>query len=237
MMSATRVLFAIGLAILSAASPAAAEPYVTARMMDIAALLAPPPVVGSAADIADLRAVLAAQAQASEARKDQALADSVETVFVMFTRVLGTNFVTASLPKATVLFARVSESEAATVDPAKPFFARLRPWMAHPEVQIFTRRSKRGSYPSGHSTQVTINAILLSAMVPERRQEIWARADDYTQSRIVGGMHYPTDVEAGRRAGTAMAAVMFQLPHFRADFDAVRSEIRTALSLPAPPAK
>ena len=50
-------------------------------------------------------------------------------------------------------------------------------------------------------------------------------------------MHYPTDIEAGWRAGTAMAAVMFELPNFRADFAAARDEVRATLGLAPLPVK
>ncbi len=50
-------------------------------------------------------------------------------------------------------------------------------------------------------------------------------------------MHYPSDLQAGWRAGTAMAAVMFALPNFRSDFAAARDEVRAALGLAPLPAK
>lgn len=237
MLYSQKRLLASFVAIFLVAAAASAEPYVTAKMMDIATLMAPPPIAGSPADSADLKAVLAAQAQASAARKAQALADSDETIFVMFTSVLGDRFKTVALPKASALFARVSESEDDTLDAAKPIFGRVRPWIAHPDAKAYAKPSKSGSYPSGHTTQVAIDAIVLSAMVPEKRREIWVRAEDYAQSRVIGGMHYPTDLEGGWRAGTAMAAVMFQLPNFRADFEAARTEVRAALGLVALPAK
>ena len=237
MIYSTRLLMAGWFALFLAVPLASAQPYVTSKTLDIAILMPPPPVAGSPADIADLNAVLAAQAQASEARKLQSLTDSEETIFVMFTSVLGDRFVPDALPKVSTLFSRISETENATLDAVKPIFARVRPWIAHPEVKAFTRPSRTGSYPSGHATQVAIDAIMLSAMVPEKRAEIWARARDYAQSRVVGGMHYPTDLEGGWRAGTAMAAVMFQLSNFRADFDAAQAEVRAVLGLGAKPVK
>lgn len=237
MIGSKRLLLASCLAMSLALPAFGAEPYVTAKMMDLAILMQPPPVTGGPTDNADLKAVLAVQARASDQRKAQALADSAETIFVMFTSVLGNQFVTATLPKASELFARVSASENDTLDAAKRIFGRVRPWIAHSDVKVFTKPSKSGAYPSGHTTQVAIDAIVLSAMVPEKRREIWVRAEDYAQSRVVGGMHYPTDLEAGWRAGTAIAAVMFQLPNFRADFEVARTEIRTALGLGPLPAR
>ena len=74
-------------------------------------------------------------------------------------------------------------------------------------------------------------AILMSGMLPERREAIWARAAEYQESRIVGGMHYPNDLDGGRRAGIAMAAVMLNDPAIRADYEAAKVELRKALGL------
>jgi len=74
-------------------------------------------------------------------------------------------------------------------------------------------------------------AVILSAMVPEKRVDIFERANDYAQSRVIGGMHYLPDLEAGRRAGSAMAATLLASPTFTADFEASRAEMRKALGL------
>jgi acid phosphatase (class A) len=74
-------------------------------------------------------------------------------------------------------------------------------------------------------------AIILSSMLPEKRAAIWARAEEYAQSRVIGGMHYPQDLEGGKRAGSAIAAMMFTDPDFIGDYALARSEIRRALAL------
>jgi acid phosphatase (class A) len=61
---------------------------------------------------------------------------------------------------------RIGDSEDDTLDAAKPFFGRVRPWIANPEVKAIAKRTKSGSSPSGHTTRVTIDAITLSAMLP-----------------------------------------------------------------------
>jgi acid phosphatase (class A) len=87
------------------------------------------------------------------------------------------------------------------------------------------------SYPSGHSTYGAMSAILLANMVPEKRGELFARGWDYGQSRVVGGVHFPTDVESGRIEATAMVALMMQNAEFRADLAAARVELRRSLGL------
>ena len=85
------------------------------------------------------------------------------------------------------------------------------------------------SYPSGHSTFGAMTAILLANMVPEKRAELFARGWQYGESRIVGGVHFPTDVEGGRIEATAMAALMMENAEFRTDFAAARAELRRTL--------
>ena len=46
-------------------------------------------------------------------------------------------------------------------------------------------------------------------------------------------MHYPSDVEAGKLAGSVLAASLFGSPAFQADYAAAKSELRQALNLPA----
>jgi acid phosphatase (class A) len=229
-----RLLLAAGLTCcLTLPAIAAVEPYVTAKMLDLTPLLPPPPAAGSPADAADLQAVLDAQAHASDARRALALADTDETITAMFGSVLGADFVADKLPKTSLLFARIGASEDAVVDAAKPVFGRPRPWIAHPEVKANAKPSKSPSYPSGHTTRVAASAIVLSEILPERKRDIWARADEYAQSRVVGGMHYPTDLAAGWSSGTALAVMLFQQPDFKTDFAAARAELRAALGLAA----
>ena len=211
------------------AMPAAAQehPYLTETQLDLARLLPPPPENGP-----ELPLVLEAQRTRTPERAAQAAADSVETVFAMFRPVLGDRFSPEAAPLATELFTRLGDTEDAVVDPAKKKFGRQRPFIFSPEVHPAVDTSKSGSYPSGHSTRVTSEGIVLAAMLPEQRGPIFARMTDYAQSRVIGGVHYPSDVEAGKRAGTAMAAVLFDDPAFAADFAAARHQLRTALGYP-----
>jgi membrane-associated phospholipid phosphatase len=56
---------------------------------------------------------------------------------------------------------------------------------------------------------------------------IWARAEEYEESRIIGGMHSPNDLAGGRLA--AMAAVMLADPAFMTDYAAAKAELRKVL--------
>ena len=215
------------------ALPAAAgeAPYLTASQVDLLRLLPPPPKAGSAQADAEMAEVLALQASRSPERTAQALADQAEGVFDIFGATLGPLFTATSLPMTTRLFGRIGDTDEAVLGAAKDGFARQRPFLANPAVQTPLRRSRSGSYPSGHATRATMTAIVLAALVPEQREAIFGRVPSYIESRVIGGMHFRSDVVAGRLAGTAIAAVLMNDPGFVADFDAARRELRPALGL------
>lgn len=87
------------------------------------------------------------------------------------------------------------------------------------------------SYPSGHASFGALMAIELSGMVPEKRAELFARGWDIGWSRILGGVHYPSDLEAGRMLAEVIANELTQSPRFRADFATARAELRAAIGL------
>ncbi len=114
---------------------------------------------------------------------------------------------------------------------AKDYFARPRPFITNSDVNPIMLRPGGGGYPSGHSTFAYVAAVIMSMMVPEKRDAIFARADQFEQMRVVSGEHYPTDVAAGRIAGGAIANAMLHSPKFMADFAISKAEVRKALGL------
>lgn len=54
------------------------------------------------------------------------------------------------------------------------------------------------SYPSGHAWNAFKQAATLSTMFPEKIKEIYGRASEYGESRVIVGAHFPTDIIASR---------------------------------------
>jgi acid phosphatase (class A) len=226
-----RSLFILALV---AALPAAAReaPYLTAQELDLVAILPPPIAAGTEADRAQQDVVLRAQRTATPERIEQAKHDVDESLDTMFGAVLGKPLPAASLPATAKLFDRIGETEEVVVSGTKKAFQKLRPYLSNSEIKPLVRPSVSGSYPSGHTTHVTVAAIVLGEIVPEKRDAIWRRAGDYAWSRVIGGMHYPNDLDGGRLAGTAIAVALQSRPEFKADFQAARRELRGFLGLP-----
>jgi PAP2 superfamily len=58
------------------------------------------------------------------------------------------------------------------------------------------------SFPSGHTTYGYMGSLVLAELVPDRFQEMVARAAEYGNDRIIMGAHYAMDVLGGRTVAT-----------------------------------
>jgi acid phosphatase (class A) len=209
--------------------------YIEPSQVDLDHLLAPPPALGSPEETADLAAVTQAEKDRSAQDAVNAEADHQRSVF-RFADVMGPDFTPEKLPFATKFFKRVYSDENKIVDETKNYFARPRPFIVDSNLMPMVYPKATPSYPSGHTTFAYVMAILLATMVPEKAAAIFNRAASYGYNRVVAGAHFPTDVEAGRIAGTVIDSVFFHEPRFMTDFNRARHEIRAALGLPPKPA-
>ena len=207
-----------------------AKPFITAKELDLTKFLAPPPANDSAQTKTELAEILTIQVTRTPEMVARAQADAEENVW-RFADVLGSKFTKEALPKTDAFFARVAETEGAVVDPAKDVWKRPRPHLYSNLVKPVVPLSKSGSYPSGHATVGTLMAIVLSNMVPEKRAELMARGWEYANNRVVGGIHYRSDIEAGRIAGSLIAEAIWNQSDFAAEFAAAKAELRAALGL------
>lgn len=227
-----RLLVAACLVLGGPAWAAGPESYLTAAQVDLLRLLPPPPAADSAQTAAEMAEIVATEASRTPARAALATADHEETVFAMFTRTLGPLFSAERLPLTAAMFDRIGETEEVVVGPAKSGFARLRPYLANTALRPIVPQSKSGAYPSGHATRGRLEGTVLAAMLPEHRAALFARIDEYAESRLIAGVHYRTDLVAGQQAGAATAAVLMNDPAFKADFAAARQELRRVMHLP-----
>ena len=207
-----------------------AQPFVTNKDIDLTMILPPPPANDSAETKAELGEVLTVQVTRTPEMEKRAIADAEENVW-RFADVMGPKFNKEMLPKFSAFFDRVVATEGAVVDPAKDVWKRPRPHQLSDLVKPVVKLSNSGSWPSGHATVGTMMGIILSDMVPEKRAEIMARAADYAHNRVVGGIHYPSDVEEGKIAGSVIAAIIMQRDDFKSEFAQAKSELRADLGM------
>jgi acid phosphatase (class A) len=69
-------------------------------------------------------------------------------------------------------------------------------------------------------------------LVPGKAQAVLARASDYAESRLVCGVHYRADIEAGQVLGNVLVARLMTKPAFKAEVDAAAAELQAAHLVP-----
>lgn len=207
-----------------------AKPFITSQELDLTQYLPAPPTDDSAQTKAELKELLEIQATRTPEQEKAAIADAEENVW-RFANVMGPDFDAAKLPKTAALFERIVATEDVVDDHAKKAFNRPRPYMLDEQIHPLLKKSKSGSWPSGHSTIGYLMATVLGEMVPEKRNELFTRAAGYAENRLVAGFHYRSDTVMSRTGAALIAQKMTEQPDFKTEFDAAKAELRAQLGL------
>lgn len=209
--------------------------YLTADNAPNAAnFLPPPPAEGSPREQADIAAYRALRSLEGSERWAIARADNeIETPGAprAFDCALGFKFEPEKTPTLTMLLGRMLGDLETIQTPAKRGWFRKRPFVVEPLPTCIapeTWLAASGSYPSGHSALGWAWALVLAEMAPDRADPILRRGLAYGESRAVCGVHYVSDVEAGRIVGAAMVARLKADPGFQVDFARAKEEFDAA---------
>jgi undecaprenyl-diphosphatase len=89
----------------------------------------------------------------------------------------------------------------------KRVFVRERPFITHSGISLAMAPLDRYSFPSGHTLHAVSFAWQLTAHFPQFGWFVIPLAGMIAASRVVLGLHYPTDVLAGAAVGASLAAV------------------------------
>ncbi len=84
---------------------------------------------------------------------------------------------------------------------AKYFYFNPRPSQLDPAIKTATGLPNFPAYTSGHSTFSAAAATVLSYVFPERTSELEAMKNEAGISRLYGGIHFRSDIEAGKDHG------------------------------------
>ncbi len=202
--------------------------YLAGKKPDAIELLAPPPLPGSAEQAADLEEVRAVHRGATS--NDIAVAYSEKKFNVFnFTSAVGAFFQSNNLPRTTAFFEKVQKDAEAITDNAKDYYRRPRPYTVDPGLAN-GKLEKSFSYPSGHSTESMVLALVLADLFPGQRDAILAEACAIGWHRVEIARHYPTDIYAGRVLAQAIVKQMVKNGAFQKDFARAKAEIAAARS-------
>lgn len=87
----------------------------------------------------------------------------------------------------------------------KRVFVRERPFITHTSIDLKAAPLDRYSFPSGHTLHAVSFAWQATAHFPELGWVLVPLAALIAGSRVVLGLHYPSDVLAGATIGAALA--------------------------------
>ena len=87
---------------------------------------------------------------------------------------------------------------------------RPRPFNVHPSIVCAGRTLDQFSFPSGHTMHAVSFRLISIYYFPALAWLVMPFAALVSLSRLVLGLHYPTDVLAGIALGSSIAAVSFQ---------------------------
>lgn len=141
----------------------------------------------------------------------------------------------AATPKTAHLLHRLEMDVRTVGTPPKDFFNRRRPALGNDKPVCVPREpwmEANASYPSGHSMTGWVWALVLSELEPDKVGVLLEAGREMGTSRVICGVHYESDVEAGRTLGAGMVARLHAEPEFLADMAAAKQELPNA-----PPAK
>ncbi len=132
---------------------------------------------------------------------------------------------------AAAIFKRVQGETDGVAADIKDMFKRPRPFLRDPALDPCLGRVGGLAYPSGHATISRLFALMLADLVPSRKKEFFARADEAALDRVIGGVHHPSDIEAGKKLAEKLYKRYRKSPVFRADMQTLRALLPKAAAV------
>lgn len=135
-----------------------------------------------------------------------------------FAEAVGADVTSAARPLTHALMRDATREAITIVLALKNRFARPLPYQTYPGIDPAippVPPRGEGSFPSLHATLGTVLAQLFAQFRPERAEAIRDKGRLLGSDRVMAGLHYPSDVEAGQRLGKAFAAWWISQPEHR----------------------
>lgn len=213
-----------------------------APLPDGRTVLPPPPTAGSLAQEADRQAFEATRALRGSPRWQLAHDDadlSPQHIIRDFSCAAGFALIPDRLPALLTLLNALAKPLEQRVTEEKNFWHRTRPFVGTTQdictPDARTRLTSSFAYPSGHTTWGWMVASILASALPERASQIMQRGRVFGESRIVCGVHWKSDVQAGYINGSTMFAALQAQPWFTQQVAAIRNELEQLQTHPDAP--
>ncbi|MEM7445443.1 MAG: phosphatase PAP2 family protein [Pseudomonadota bacterium] len=195
----------------SAFSQDSSPGYLPEGSIDAAALIGPPPAIGSEVFDQQMAIVLWLQ----ETRIPEQVAFVEQTLDqTRFVPLLGDALLQADGRQLNQMIDDVIDEVRADYDALKDVYDLPRPFQVNEAVEPVGDARPVASYPSGHAIRATVYARLLAEIFPDHEAALMDLADRIAHGRVIAGVHYPIDVVSGQELGNAYADIIIAQPTF-----------------------
>ncbi len=192
-------------------------------------LLPPPPPENSPEWQEELATIVAGQESSAGLDELGAMRAEEHVRLDLLTDLIGPRFTRSGLPKTFALLDHVLADATIVTEADKKSWDTRRPYMADQHVKLLVDPPEDPySYPSGHTSEMRTVAEILALLVPLKRDELRARAEEISQHRVDAGVHYSYDLEGGRMLAMLMVGALMRSDTFRQDLAAARDELSHA---------
>ncbi|MDD5260630.1 MAG: phosphatase PAP2 family protein [Methylacidiphilales bacterium] len=179
----------------------------------------------------------ASAADVQRARDEARTPDHMPSPF-SFSDVIGPWFKAdnANISLTVALLKNALDDAEGVIRPAKKNWNRTRPFRQDPaDIKLQTDDPGEvpgptsASYPSGHATDGMVFALVLSDLAPELKDKLIARGVQYGNDRVILGVHFPSDVAAGRVLAQAIYTALKDKKSYQNDLAAAKVQFQKEL--------
>lgn len=234
----TAIALAMAAGIMMVLTPASAQQranllWLEPGKVDVARIVGLPPAMNSPEQKREFDEVLQISQNRTPEREKAAIADQYQTL-ARFLEGAGIPFAGSEHREVRLLFREAQVELSIVLLGVRRLTNRQRPFTVWNKVRVKPcpgGRPEGTSFPAGHAATAALYADLLTEAAPELAAKVEERVIDYSESRLVCGFHYRSDLAAGDKAGRAVAKALLAERAFRSRFDETKAEIRLALGL------
>ncbi|MBS0968333.1 phosphatase PAP2 family protein [Nissabacter archeti] len=204
---------------------------------DSGIILPPPPPIKSKAFLSDVDSYEEGIKSKGSMRWNQAVSDadmSLENLEEIFSRPLSKKISSTSTPAVSKIIDLIRyDAGFYSTKSAKLKYKRERPFTYFKHHSCTPDKDKElamnGSYPSGHAAAGWAIALVLAEIKPSNKEEIIKQGYEYGQSRVICGVHWQSDVIAGRLMGAVLVSTLHSNKEFEEALEKAKKEVENEM--------
>lgn len=153
---------------------------------------------------------------------------SVDYLCKIYSPAFGMTLSKTATPQIYNLLSRVHDTGKPSWDAVKEYYGRPRPYVLLNEATAYqpdeAAGRTSGSYPSGHTAEGWLIAMVLSEINSKSAEDLLARSYQYGQGRVITGYHWQSDIDAGRLIGSTVYAHLHACDDFMKQMQLAKQE-------------